>query len=68
MSDAPRPMTPADYLAGYPLPTLHPTRDLVVGAVIGAAALWAVPKLLDYLVGGWLGVGDPDNVELEVEG
>jgi hypothetical protein len=29
---------------------LHPLRDLALGAVVGAAALWAVPKLLD---GAW---------------
>lgn len=45
-----RPMSPADYRFGDPIPAFHPTRDLVVGAVVGAVALWAVPKVLDYLV------------------
>lgn len=66
-------MTQADYGEGDPVrqapapmaaaPMDHPTRDLIVGAVVGAAALWAVPKMLDAIADrfGW-GFGlDPDD-------
>jgi hypothetical protein len=56
-------MTQADYSQGRPVrqapaaavPMDHPTRDLIVGAVVGAAALWAVPKMLDAIADrfGW---------------
>jgi hypothetical protein len=60
-----RPMGPADYREGDPVRVTGSTRDIVLGAVIGAAALWAVPKILDYVLGGVL--GDGDSVELEFE-
>jgi hypothetical protein len=53
-----RPMTPADYEKGQPLspgPGPRPTRDLIVGAVVGAAALWAVPRMLDALADQFTG-------------
>lgn len=55
-----RPMTPADYQGGRPIPvtaepSAHATRDLIVGAVVGAAALWAVPKMLDALADQFAG-------------
>lgn len=63
-----RPMTPADYQDGDPVPVravdAHPIRDLVLAAVVGAAALWAVPKVLDRFAGGWL---DDDGDELELD-
>lgn len=79
MSDAPhvRPMTQADYSDGQPvretaMTSDHPTRDLIVGAVVGAAALWAVPKMLDAIADrfGWgfddLAAEDDDSAaELE---
>lgn len=72
MTDAPkvRPMTAADYRAADgPLlvtpASMHPTRDLVLGAIIGAAALWAVPKALDYLASAWLPPGGDDDFDLE---
>lgn len=50
-----RPMAPDDYAEGHAVapgrrnvaPGDHPTRDLILAAVVGAAALWAVPKALD---------------------
>ncbi len=53
-----RPMTAADYEKGQPItppPGPHATRDLIVGAVVGAAALWAVPKMLDALADQFAG-------------
>jgi hypothetical protein len=59
-----RPMTAADYAGDVPLRQArapaqgegpHATRDLIVGAVAGAAALWAVPKILDALADRFTG-------------
>ena len=53
-----RPMTAADYEKGQPIaaaPGERTTRDLIVGAVVGAAALWAVPKMLDALADQFAG-------------
>jgi hypothetical protein len=65
-----RPMTPADYEKGGPpnvaAPDAHATRDLIVGAVVGAAALWAVPKMLDALADQFAGrLWRDDEAELE---
>lgn len=70
MSDAPaspaRPMRPEDYADGYPVRGVdHPTRDIILGAVIGAAALWLVPKILDATVGGWFDGQGSEELELE---
>lgn len=73
MTDAPhatRPMTAADYDDGYDVrqaayAVAHPTRDLIVGAVVGAAALWAVPKVLDFATG--LITGRTDEFDLEYD-
>jgi hypothetical protein len=65
-------MAAGDYAEGQPVrqaprksqPGDHPTRDLLLAAVVGAAALWAVPKALDYvsdLVAGG------DELELDEE-
>lgn len=78
-----RPMTDADYAAGYPVRQArpakpagpaadhpvrdHPVRDLVIGAFVGAAALWAVPKLLDATVGGFFGEDDEDGDDVNLE-
>lgn len=65
-----RPMTAADYAAGTPAPTSsdHPTRDLMVGAVVGAFALWAVPKIMDALTGGIFASDDgSETYDLEVD-
>jgi hypothetical protein len=73
-----RPMAPADYSQGQPVPastgfsTDHPTRDLIVGAIVGAFALWAVPKTMNYLTERFTGGAyDPDypaeEYDLEVE-
>lgn len=64
-----RPMQASDYADGNPLTTTaavaHPTRDLIVAAVVGAAALWAVPRLLDYVTDQLAGGGG--ELELEEE-
>jgi hypothetical protein len=77
MTDAPpaatvRPMTPADYdkrrtvNAAPAGPEAHATRDLIVGAVVGAAALWAVPKMLDALADQFAGrLWREDETELD---
>lgn len=66
-----RPMTADDYSQGNPVPQApgadHPTRDLLIGAVVGAVALWAVPKALDYLVGGMFAGDEEDELELEAD-
>ena len=67
-----RPMTPADYEQGQPVaPQIeaHATRDLIVGAVVGAAALWAVPKMLDALADQFAGRlwASEDGGEFETE-
>lgn len=51
MAGAVREMQPADYREGVPVRDVaaRPVRDIVLAAVVGAAALWAVPKVLDYL-------------------
>jgi len=63
-----RPMTAADYRDGQPvaIAAAHPTRDLVVAAIVGAVALWAVPKVLDRWAGGFFDEPD-DEYELDVE-
>lgn len=58
-----RPMAADDYAAGTPVRQAgavpaHPNRDIAVGAVIGAVALYAVPKLLDYAARLFMGGGD----------
>lgn len=68
-----RPMVAGDYAAGERVPQAaapadHPNRDLVVGAVVGAVALWAVPKVLDFVVGaGLFGGRDDDGEEYDLE-
>lgn len=46
-----RPMTPADYQDGHPVKAAKDASprlfDVVLGAVIAAAAFWIVPKVLD---------------------
>jgi hypothetical protein len=63
-------MTTADYAAGTPVASEsdHQMRDLIVGAVVGAAALWLVPRILDRTVGQWFDGGDgaPEEYDLEV--
>lgn len=61
-----RPMAPCDYSQGDTLPAqviAHPMRDLFMGAVVGAVALWVVPRVLD-LATDYFTQGD-DNLELE---
>lgn len=68
-----RPMAADDYTQGQPVRAVggnamrgdHPTRDLIVAAVVGAAALWAVPKALDFVTGLMEG---GDELELEEDG
>jgi hypothetical protein len=36
----------------------HPLQDVFIGAAIGAAALWIVPKLLDWAVETTMGARD----------
>lgn len=68
MTDAPgmtRPMTPADYEDGEDVPIAnrngHPTRDVIVGAIVGATALWAVPRALDFATSFFQGLVDQEN-------
>lgn len=78
-----RPMAAADYAQGQPVrqprrartstgPLDHPLRDVAVASVLGAVALWVVPKALDFVAnGGLIGRlfgGDADGEEeLELE-
>lgn len=78
--DAPpvRPMTAADYGEGHDVTPpgggdRRSVRELAVGAVIAAAALWAVPRVLDYVAEKIAGdvaedePGEDDFEDLEFE-
>jgi hypothetical protein len=76
-----RPMSADDYAEGRPVRQAratapaaladHPLRDVAIGAVVGAVALWAVPKVLDFAAGGGLasffGGEEYEEEELELE-
>lgn len=60
-----RPMTQGDYAQGQPVPVAHadhPTRDLIVAAFVGAAALWIVPRVFDFATDYFTG---GDELELD---
>lgn len=76
-----RPMNDDDYGQGQPVRQArapraarparssldHPLRDVAVASVFGAIALWAVPKVLDFAIGGGLFDHGDEEEELELE-
>jgi hypothetical protein len=77
-----RPMLASDYSGGgqvitqppaggapcsSPAPIAHPTRDMILAAVIGAAAIYLVPKAIEFVAGGGLFDEGEEEETFEVE-